>query len=80
MSAGKSEEKDEEFKIENLIQKFQDYVLKNSIKENQFTDNPGKYLYFEEFMELFKRIKFEVRYCELQQLFMYKNNNDKHIL
>jgi hypothetical protein len=80
MSAGKREEKEEEFKIEIFIQKFQNFVSKNKIKISSFIENPDIFLDFDEFMELFKNIKFDVKANELQLVFSFNNKNNDYLL
>jgi hypothetical protein len=80
MSAGKREEKEEEFRIDTFIKNFQSYVSKNKIKISNFIDNPDIFLDFDEFRELFRNIKYDIKDNELQILFNFNNKNSDYLL
>jgi hypothetical protein len=80
LSAGRREEKEEDFRIDGFIQKFQGFVNKNKIKITDFIENPDIFLDFDEFKELFRNIKYEIRDSEIEILFNYNNKISDYLL
>lgn len=80
LSAGRREDKEDEFRIDTFVQKLQSHVNKNKIKINDFIENPDIFLDFDEFKELFRNIKYDIKDSELQILFNYNNNNSDYLL